>query len=209
MLTLPGSRFGLRWFTPTNEVPLCGHATLASAAVLFYQKKNQNSVLVFETLSGELCVRLCEDSIIMDFPLHKPVPQVLDTFDKGLPGCLCVLSEVSDLSPQATVGDLSVQDVHYCSVTKKLLIRLSDSCDRSLLTSLQPDSLNLLHSDSSGRVKGVIVTAKGAPTVQPGYDFFSRYFAPWNGIPEDPVTGSAHTVLAGYWSEKLDKKRML
>ncbi|KAI1894614.1 hypothetical protein AGOR_G00117580 [Albula goreensis] len=191
---ISGSRFGLRWFTPTNEVPLCGHATLASAAVLFYQKKNQNSVLVFETLSGELCVRLCEDSIIMDFPLHKPVPQD----PAGVQGII-----------KATVGDLSVQDVHYCSVTKKLLIRLSDSCDRSLLTSLQPDSLNLLHSDSSGRVKGVIVTAKGAPTVQPGYDFFSRYFAPWNGIPEDPVTGSAHTVLAGYWSEKLDKKRML
>ncbi|KAJ8393269.1 hypothetical protein AAFF_G00063410 [Aldrovandia affinis] len=89
---------------------------------------------------------------------------------------------------KATVGGLSVQDVCYCAVTKKLLICLSDSCDRSLLTSLQPDSADLLHSESSGRVKGVIITWKGPPAAQPGYDFFSRYFAPWNGIPEDPVT---------------------
>ncbi|KAG7462942.1 hypothetical protein MATL_G00190110 [Megalops atlanticus] len=189
-----GSRFGLRWFTPTNEVPLCGHATLASAAVLFYKKKNINPTLVFETLSGELNVRLCGQSIVMDFPLHKPV--VLDP------------AEVKDLI-KATVGDLSIQDVCYCTVTKKLLVRLSDSCDRSALTSLKPDAAQQLKTESSGKVKGVIVTVKGAPTAQPGYDFFSRYFAPWNGIPEDPVTGSAHTVLAGYWSEKLGKQKML
>ncbi|XP_061084879.1 phenazine biosynthesis-like domain-containing protein [Conger conger] len=189
-----GSRFALRWFTPTNEVPLCGHATLASAAVLFYQKKNLNAALVFETLSGELCVRLHGDSIVMDFPLHKPVAQ-----DP---------SEVKNIVT-ATVGGLSVQDLCYSAETKKLLVRLSDSCDRSALTSLRPNATDLLRSDSTGRIKGVIVTVKGTPTVQPGYDFLSRYFAPWNGIPEDPVTGSAHSVLAGYWSEKLGKERML
>ncbi|KAJ8359931.1 hypothetical protein SKAU_G00164560 [Synaphobranchus kaupii] len=189
-----GSRFGLRWFTPTNEVPLCGHATLASAAVLFYNKKNLNAALVFETLSGELCVRIHGDSIVMDFPLHKPVAQ-----DP---------SELKDIV-KATVGGLSVQDLCYSAATKKLLIRLSDSCNRSALTSLQPNATDLLRSDSRGSIKGVIVTVKGAPTVQPSYDFFSRYFAPWNGIPEDPVTGSAHSVLAGYWSEKLGKERML
>ncbi|KAG5831246.1 phenazine biosynthesis-like domain-containing protein isoform X1 [Anguilla anguilla] len=189
-----GSRFGLRWFTPMNEVTLCGHATLASAAVLFYHKKNQNAALVFETLSGELYARLHGDSIVMDFPLHKPVAQ-----DP---------SEVKD-TVNATVRGLSVQDLCYSAKTKKLLIRLSDSCDRSVLTSLQPNASDLLRSDSTGRIKGVIVTVKGAPTAQPGYDFFSRYFAPWYGIAEDPVTGSAHSVLAGYWSEKLGKERML
>uniref|UniRef100_A0A0E9WSX2 Phenazine biosynthesis-like domain-containing protein n=1 Tax=Anguilla anguilla TaxID=7936 RepID=A0A0E9WSX2_ANGAN len=186
-----GSRFGLRWFTPMNEVTLCGHATLASAAVLFYHKKNQNAALVFETLSGELYARLHGDSIVMDFPLHKPVAQ-----DP---------SEVKD-TVNATVRGLSVQDLCYSAKTKKLLIRLSDSCDRSVLTSLQPNASDLLRSDSTGRIKGVIVTVKGAPTAQPGYDFFSRYFAPWYGIAEDPVTGSAHSVLAGYWSEKLGKE---
>lgn len=101
---MKGARFGLRWFTPTNEVPLCGHATLASAAVLFYLKskkhlflhlifnqrqrtvtilkaqyrhtENVNPVLAFETMSGELYVRQHEESLIMDFPLNKPNPQV-------------------------------------------------------------------------------------------------------------------------------------
>lgn len=189
-----GSRFRLRWFSPTNEVPLCGHATLASAAVLFYKKKNVNSTLVFETLSGELYVRQKENSIVMDFPLNKPVPQGANEFKEVI---------------KAAVGDHPVQEVCLCPTTKKLMVRLADTCDRSVLTSLTPIAATLLASDSTGRVRGVIVTMLGAPEYQPGYDFYSRNFSPWNGIPEDPVTGSAHTVLAGYWSEKLGKKKML
>ncbi|KAF0043315.1 hypothetical protein F2P81_004652 [Scophthalmus maximus] len=71
---------------------------------------------------------------------------------------------------------------------------------------LKVDPVALQSSERSGRVKGLILTMKDC---QPGYDFYSRYFAPWNGIPEDPVTGSAHTVLGSYWSEKLGKKKML
>ncbi|XP_056113181.1 phenazine biosynthesis-like domain-containing protein [Rhinichthys klamathensis goyatoka] len=189
-----GEKFGLRWFTPKTEVALCGHATLASAAVLFYIKKNINPVVVFETMSGDLKVRQHEESLIMDFPLNKPKPQ-----DQH---------EIKDLL-KAAVGDLPIQDVCYCPTTKKLMIRLADTCDSSKLTSLRPDAEALLKNESTGKLKGVIVTMKGAPTAQPGYDFYSRYFAPWFGIPEDPVTGSAHTVLAGYWSEKLNKKKML
>ncbi|XP_055027214.2 phenazine biosynthesis-like domain-containing protein [Misgurnus anguillicaudatus] len=189
-----GARFGLRWFTPKTEVPLCGHATLASAAVLFYMKNNVNPVVVFETLSGELCVRQNEESIIMDFPLNKPKIQAQH--------------EVKDLL-KAVVGDLPIQDVCYSETTKKLMVCLADTCERSKLTSLKPEADALLRNESTGKIKGVIVTMKGAPTAQPGYDFYSRYFAPWVGILEDPVTGSAHTVLAGYWSEKLGKKKML
>ncbi|XP_051945360.1 LOW QUALITY PROTEIN: phenazine biosynthesis-like domain-containing protein [Xyrauchen texanus] len=189
-----GARFGLRWFTPKNEVALCGHATLASAAVLFYLKNNVNPVLVFETMSGELHVRQHGESLIMDFPLNKPKPQ-----DQP---------EIKDLL-KAAVGDLPIHDVYYCATTKKLMVRLADTCNRSELTSLKPEAEALLKNESTGKIRGVIVTIKGAPTEQPGYDFFSRYFAPWVGVPEDPVTGSAHTVLAGYWSEKLGKKKML
>ncbi|KAI7805516.1 phenazine biosynthesis-like domain-containing protein [Triplophysa rosa] len=189
-----GARFGLRWFTPKSEVPLCGHATLASAAVLFYIKNNVNPVVVFETLSGELNVHQHGESLIMDFPLNKPKPQ-----DQH---------EVKELL-KAVVGDLTIQDVCYSETTKKLMVRLADTCDRSKLTSLKPEPDALLRNESTGKIKGVIVTIKGAPTAHPGYDFYSRYFAPWFGIPEDPVTGSAHTVLAGYWSEKLGKKKML
>ncbi|XP_056326908.1 phenazine biosynthesis-like domain-containing protein [Danio aesculapii] len=189
-----GSRFGLRWFTPKSEVALCGHATLASSAVLFYLKKNINPFVVFETMSGELCVRRHEDSIIMDFPLNKPQPQDQCEFKHLL---------------TAVVGDLPIECVCYSPTTKKLMIRLADTCDRSDLVSLRPEAESLLRSETTGKIKSVVVTLKGAQNAQPGYDFYSRNFAPWVGIPEDPVTGSAHTVLAGYWSEKLKKKKML
>ncbi|XP_018605052.1 phenazine biosynthesis-like domain-containing protein [Scleropages formosus] len=189
-----GVRFGLRWFTPKNEIPLCGHATIASAAVLFYHKKNVNPSVTFETLSGELYVRMHEEAIVMDFPQNKPTPQ-----DP---------KEVKDLIKIA-VGDLPVADVQHCGAIKALMVRLSDHCDRTALTSLQPDPEALLHAESSGRIKSIIVTMKGDPSSKPAYDFISRNFAPWHGIPEDPVTGSAHTILGSYWSEKLDKKKML
>lgn len=189
-----GSRFRLRWFTPTNEVNLCGHATLASAAVLFQYHKNVNPQLVFETKSGDLAVAQQGEGYVMDFPLNPPIQQDPSKF--------------KDLI-KAAVGNNPVQDVYLSSETKKLLIRLADSCNRSVLTSLKVDTVSLQNSEKSGKVKGVILTMKGSPDCQPGYDFYSRYFAPWNGIPEDPVTGSAHTVLGSYWSEKLGKKKML
>ncbi|KAK9964556.1 hypothetical protein ABG768_005720 [Culter alburnus] len=189
-----GARFGLRWFSPECEVSLCGHATLASAAVLFYLKKNVNPVVVFETMSGELHVRQHGESLIMDFPLNKPQPQVQH--------------EIKDLL-KAAVGDLPIQDVCYSPTTKKLMIRLADTCNRSELTSLRPEAETLLRNEAIGKIKSLIITLKGTQTTQSGYDFYSRVFAPWVGVPEDPVTGSAHTVLAGYWSEKLKKKKMM
>ncbi|KAF1392982.1 hypothetical protein PFLUV_G00033670 [Perca fluviatilis] len=189
-----GSRFRLRWFTPTNEVNLCGHATLASAAVLFKHKQNENPKLVFETLSGDLAVTQQGEGYIMDFPLNPPTKEDANEFRDII---------------KAAVGNHPIQDVYLSSNTKKLLVRLADSCDRSVLTSLKVDPVALQSSETSGRVKGVIITMKGSPDCQPGYDFYSRFFSPWNGIPEDPVTGSAHTVLGSYWSKKLGKKKML
>ncbi|XP_060895975.1 phenazine biosynthesis-like domain-containing protein 1 [Labrus mixtus] len=189
-----GSRFRLRWFTPTNEVNLCGHATLASAAVLFQNKKNENSVLVFETRSGDLAVTHQGERYILDFPLNPPAQEDPNDFKDII---------------KAAVGNHPIQDVYLCSNTKKLMVRLADSCDRSVLTSLKVDPAALQSSERSGRVKGLILTMKGSPDCQPGYDFYSRYFSPWNGIPEDPVTGSAHTVLGSYWSKKLGKKKLL
>ncbi|XP_003969511.1 phenazine biosynthesis-like domain-containing protein isoform X1 [Takifugu rubripes] len=188
-----GSRFHLRWFTPTTEVSLCGHATLASAAVLFQHMKNVNHTLVFETRSGDLAVSMQEAAYLMDFPLNTPVQQDPNEFRDII---------------KTAVGNNPVQDVCFSSSTKKLLIRLADSCNRSVLTSLKVDPVALQRNETSGRVKGLIITLKGSPDSKPGYDFYSRYFAPWNGIPEDPVTGSAHTVLGGYWSQKLGKTKM-
>ncbi|NXW18480.1 PBLD protein, partial [Circaetus pectoralis] len=184
------SRFGLRWFTPANEVPLCGHATLAAAAVLFHIKKNTNSVLTFVTLSGELKARQVEDHIVLDLPLYLTYPQVSQNF--------------------AAIGDMIVQDLRYSPDTKKLLVRLSDAYERSVLEELQVSAQCFLSAEKTGKVKGLILTLKGNSSGKhKGHDFYSRYFAPWYGILEDPVTGSAHAVLSSYWSEQLGKKEML
>uniref|UniRef100_A0A3Q3BRG9 Phenazine biosynthesis-like domain-containing protein 1 n=1 Tax=Haplochromis burtoni TaxID=8153 RepID=A0A3Q3BRG9_HAPBU len=185
--------FRLRWFTPTTEVDLCGHATLASAAVLFQHIKNVNPTLVFETKSGDLSVTQKEEGYIMDFPLNPPTRVSLPF--------TCVT--------QAAVGNLPVQEVLFCYNTKKLLIRLADSCDISALTDLKVDTVALENTERSGRFCAVIITMKGSPDCQPRYDFYSRDFSPWFGVPEDPVTGSNHTILGSYWSEKLGKKKML
>ncbi|XP_010604036.1 phenazine biosynthesis-like domain-containing protein [Fukomys damarensis] len=188
------SCFGLRWFTPASEVPLCGHATLASAAVLFYKIKNINSTLTFVTLSGELKARRAEDGIILDLPLYPTQPKEFH--------------EVENLIKLA-IGDTLVQDICYSPDTQKLLVRLSDSYDRSFLETLKVNTANLTQVENAEKVKGLIVTLKGELAGQTqAFDFYSRYFAPWVGVAEDPVTGSAHTVLSSYWSRQLGKKNM-
>ncbi|XP_026234304.1 phenazine biosynthesis-like domain-containing protein 2 [Anabas testudineus] len=189
-----GSRFSLQWFTPTTEINLCGHATLASAAALFQHKKNINPVLVFETRSGDLSVTRQGGSYVMDFPLNPPTKEDPNEFRDVI---------------KAAVRNHPVQDVYLSSNTKKLAIRLADSCGRSVLTSLKVDPVALQSSETSGRVMEVIITMKGSPDEQPGYDFYYRNFSPWYGIPEDPVTGSDLTVIGSYWSEELGKKKML
>ncbi|XP_074088478.1 phenazine biosynthesis-like domain-containing protein isoform X2 [Macrotis lagotis] len=188
------SRFGLRWFTPATEVPLCGHATLASSAILFHKIKNVNQTVTFETLSGELKARQAADGIIMDLPLYLTHPKDV--------------KEVQDLIKVA-LGNVQVQDIHYSPDTKNLLVRINDSYGRSFLESLEVNTRNMTEVENSGKVKGLMLTLKGEGSGKPhGYDFYSRYFAPWLGVAEDPVTGSAHAVLSSYWSQQLGKKEM-
>ncbi|XP_044515136.1 phenazine biosynthesis-like domain-containing protein [Gracilinanus agilis] len=187
------SCFGLRWFTPATEVPLCGHATLASSAVLFHKIKNVNKSITFVTLSGELKASRAEEGIVMDLPLYPTYPKA----DK----------EVQNLIQ--ALGNVRVQEVRYSPDTKKLLVRLDDSYGRSFLENLQVNSRSLSEAENTGNVRGLILTLKGEGGGRaPGYDFYSRYFAPWVGVPEDPVTGSAHAVLSSYWSQQLGKKEM-
>ncbi|XP_019751433.1 phenazine biosynthesis-like domain-containing protein 2 isoform X3 [Hippocampus comes] len=148
------SRFRLRWFTPTTEVNLCGHATLASAAVLFKHKQNVNSAVAFETRSGDLSVVQEGEDLVMDFPLNPPTKKAPEHF--------------RDLI-KASVGDHPVQDVYLSSNTKKLLLRLADTCDRSVLSSLKVNPEALRSSDQSGQVKGLIITMKDI--LPPGTEF--------------------------------------
>lgn len=195
------SRFSLRWFTPTNEVNLCGHATLSAAHVLFHCLKNKKEVIEFETLSGVLMARRSGDYIILDFPANPPGYISQEEWVAVTPLVETIAAKTFGL------GHLEIEDVRLSKPTKKLLIRLKDHCSRHELEKLVVDSRRLLQVHDGSLVKGIIVTLKGDPS-NGSYDVLSRYFAPWNGIPEDPVTGSAHTVLGPYWSQVLGLRQL-
>ena len=173
-----GDTYEIRWFTPTVEVDLCGHATLASAYVLYNYYGISDKRIKFHSLrSGELSVERNEkeDKLTLDFPV--------DTVEKcDLPANL---KKAFKLNPIES----------YTGKADYLLV----FSDQKEIENLEPD-LDLIASASK---RGVIVTAAGNDV-----DFVSRFFAPQFGINEDPVTGSAHTTLTPFWSEKLLKKSL-
>ena len=182
--------FHIRWFTPTREVSLCGHATLASAYVLFEHLGFDGARISFGSLSGELSVSrikgLSSDQakgpllLALNFPAQMPLACA---FPVGLAQALGLISESSVLE---------------CFVGEDLVVVLKSAAE---LAALSPDFAQLKKLD----VRAVIVTAAGSPET---YDFVARVFAPSVGINEDPVTGSAYTKLAPIWSAKLGKRTL-
>jgi PhzF family phenazine biosynthesis protein len=175
--------FSLRWFTPTTEVPLCGHATLATAAVLFYDIGISAEELIFKTKSGELSAKKDVKGICLDFPSNEP--RKIDA-----------PKELID-----AVGVADFKNAAYSERTKSLLIHLFSEEE---VKDLRPNYGLMRTARAKEEINGIIITARGKPP----YDFVSRFFAPWLGIDEDPVTGAAHTVLTPYWSKILHKKEM-
>lgn len=165
--------YDLRWFTPTVEVPLCGHATLASAAVVMERLEPQRKHVTFHTLSGALPVERTGNKYLLDFPARFSEP----TEGAG------DLTKALHVEPDEVV----VNEFNYLAVL----------ADEAQLCALAPDMEKIKRLDRPG----VIVTARGTGH----YDFVSRYFAPAKGIPEDPVTGAAHCMLAPYWAKRLRK----
>lgn len=167
-------RHAIRWFTPTTEVRLCGHATLASAFVLRRQLGWADDLFIFDTAFGqELRVAAGDEFITLDFPAGPLVPST-DTAPATALG----------IEPEATLLGES-----WVCVLK----------DEAAVRTFEPDfdAIAALPED------GVIITAEGCEC-----DFVSRYFVPQSGIPEDPVTGYAHTLLVPYWTERLDKDQL-
>ena len=188
--------FKLRSFTPTNEVPLCGHATLASAAAIFETAKNVNSSLTISTHSGDLFAYKGTNGFVnMDLPLNAPT-KCHDTALYSL--CSAVLG--------AKMAK-SVDEVWLSKSAKLLLIKMKKEFSRDELESLKPNFDEMISNHNGSIYEGVIVTIY-AGSKYPDYDFFSRCFFPWDGILEDHVTGSAHTVLAPFWSEITGKSVM-
>ena len=176
--------FSLRWFTPEMEVSLCGHATLATAAVLFREVGINEEQIRFKTKSGVVTATKDKKGISLDFPSDNPI--MIDP-------------------PKSLLKALGISEfkkIKYGEHTKKLLIHMVSGED---VYNLKPNYELMKSATTKKPIKGVIVTAGGSPP----YDFVSRFFAPWVGINEDPVTGAAHTVLAPYWSKLLNKRQML
>jgi PhzF family phenazine biosynthesis protein len=169
-----GSRFELRWFTPTVEVDLCGHATLASAFVILNYLDPSLDAVLFDTRSGELAVRRDGELLSMDFPARPPVP--------------CPAPE----KLEAALGRRPV-----ATLASRDLMAVFDT--EAEVRALRPN-MDLLAQVATF---AVIATAPGA-----GADFVSRFFAPRSGVPEDPVTGSAHCTLVPYWSKRLGKSSL-
>ena len=174
----------LRWFTPTDEVDLCGHATLAAAHALRSYEAEQNDsareAVSFKTASGTLTAHYTADSAIrLDFPADDPEPA-------KPPGGLI---EVCDIPSPEWVGRSD----------RDWLLHLRDAAD---VKAAQPNMEALARFDT----RGVIITA-ASPAEAPS-DFVSRFFAPRVGVPEDPVTGSAHCALGPYWADRLGQTHL-
>lgn len=178
----PRGRRLIRWFTPTDEVPLCGHATLASARSLL--EEGEPFPLRLDSASGPLEVHREDDGRLrLDFPADPPAAQDIPD------GFLSSLGLPSGVETTPLQG----RNLWIVPVATEAMVRAT-----------RPD-FNAMRSVAAGSALGVAVTAPGdAPDV----DFVSRFFAPWVGVDEDPVTGVAHTVLTPYWAERLGQDEL-
>jgi PhzF family phenazine biosynthesis protein len=178
----PG-RYGLRWFTPTQEVELCGHATLASAHALMAELGETASRLQFDTLSGPLFVTAREDAYEMDFPADPPrrtsVPEGLERAIRA-----------------------PLQEVWAARYLVAVL------ADEAGVRRLDPDiaAVHAIAGEATGG-RGNLIVAAQADTGR-AYDVVSRFFAPGSGVPEDPATGSAHCILAPLYADKLGRSTL-
>lgn len=175
------NHYSIRYFSPVMEIPLCGHATLASAKILF--EKQSLAEIHFITIEGvDLWIRISGDGIIMEFPIYELEPATI---------------------PKPTLQALGIQDIENCCYNKETNIIVVEIKGARDLRNLSPDFEALKKSHDS--INGVLVTAKSEDGE---YDFHSRYFWPWSGSNEDPVTGATHCFLTKYWGDKLNKRKM-
>lgn len=166
--------YDLRWFTPTIEMDLCGHATLATGYLLFDILETDKEILKFQTRSGELTVEKDGDKFVLDFPSRPGVEANV---------------------PLGLIEAIGAVPKEIYKSRDYMLVYESEADIRAI----KPDFNALMKIDAHA----VIVTAKGDSS-----DFVSRFFAPEVGVPEDPVTGSAHCTLIPYWAEKLGKNEL-
>jgi PhzF family phenazine biosynthesis protein len=166
----------IRWFTPTVEVDLCGHATLAAAHIVFTTYLPEKTIVTFSSKSGDLPVSRAEGLLWLDFPVDpvQPANDFVHSVREAL--------------------DYEADQVFRGRSDLMAVLR-----DEEAVLVLRPRMDLVKRLDC----RGLIATARGRDT-----DFVSRFFAPQSGVPEDPVTGSAHTTLTPYWSSVLGKQEL-
>ncbi len=174
--------YSIRYFSPIMEIPLCGHATLASSKVLFERDSSMHKIHFKNIQDLDLIIRSCGEEIEMDFPVYDTIPKE---------------------APEALINALGIDTIVNSAFNRETNILLLEIESSEVLKKLSPDFERLKRSHNS--INGVLVTAR-SKTIN--FDFESRYFWPWSGTNEDPVTGATHTFLAKYWSTRLNKNKM-
>lgn len=175
------NKYLIKYFSPKKEIPLCGHATLAAAKILF----ERTPAFDIHFITGEnvsLIIRRHNEQIVMEFPVYNTT------------------AFMTPLAVLRALGLKHVVNTSYSPTNKIIVLEIADA---GTLAALKPDFMALLNSYEG--INGVLVTA---PSPNKDYDYYYRYFWPWAGTNEDPVTGGVQTFLAKYWSDKLNKKVM-
>lgn len=173
-----GEGYHIRWFTPQNEMDLCGHATLATSFIIHRFVEPELKEILFTSQSGQLKVIIEENLLTLDFPTRMP--------------------ERIEVDPK--VEEILQEKVKEAYLGRDLMLVLEDEVSEEALKNLSPDFMRMASYEMGD---GMIVTTKGESC-----DFVSRCFYPKCGINEDPVTGSAHCHLIPYWAERLGKKTL-
>ena len=178
---ISGNVYSIRFFSPKTEIPLCGHATLASSKIVFDTTSFQ-SIKFINAENVELIIEKVENKIKMQFPVY-------DTEETEVPQNMLEALGISE-----------VTNKRYSPKNKIILIEIKSATE---LANLNPDFTALLNSHTG--INGVLITAVSD---NEKFDFYYRYFWPWAGTNEDPVTGGIQTFLTKYWAEKLGKTKL-
>lgn len=176
------NNYTIRYFSPKMEIPLCGHATMASSKVLFTMDDTIDKINFINIQNLDLIITKDGDDIIMQFPVYE--------------------TESASFSIEL-IKALGLENVKNCEYNKETNILVLEIEDSQVLSDLKPNFEKLYKSNN--RINGVLVTALSK---KENYDFESRYFWPWSGTNEDPVTGGTHTFLAKYWNKRTGKTKM-
>jgi len=178
---ISGNTYSIKFYTPKKEIPLCGHATLAASKIVF-DTTGIEDINFINIESVKLKITKADGKIVMQFPVYDTI--AIDVTDSML----------------NAIGISQTVNTRFSSKNKIILIEINDS---DTLAGLRPDFAALINSYDG--INGVLVTAQSN---NPDFDFHYRYFWPWAGTNEDPVTGGVQTFLTKYWATKLNKNKL-